>query len=81
MRLLGGKYPDGENFDEEVWIKSLEDYQNWECIEFKNPISILQLLPDIQRKKILKSVRKRILHTSIKEYNFNLHPEEQEFTN
>ncbi|PKY14701.1 hypothetical protein RhiirB3_426751 [Rhizophagus irregularis] len=46
--LLGGKHPDDdENFDEKAWIESLKDYQNWDCIEFKNPISIFQLLsPD-----------------------------------
>ncbi|CAB4426297.1 unnamed protein product [Rhizophagus irregularis] len=42
--LLGGKHPDDENFDEKAWIESLKDYQNWDCIEFKNPISIFQLL-------------------------------------
>ncbi|RGB33702.1 hypothetical protein C1646_669111 [Rhizophagus diaphanus] len=45
--LLGGKYPDDEIFNEKAWIESLKDYQNWDCIEFKNPISIFQLLsPD-----------------------------------
>ncbi|PKY49229.1 hypothetical protein RhiirA4_465110 [Rhizophagus irregularis] len=70
IKLLGGKHPDNENFDEKAWIESLKDYQNWDCIEFKNPISIFQLLSDdlpgdLQdlRKRTYKSIGKRILYT------------------
>lgn len=35
IKLIGGEHPDKiENFDEEAWVKSLEDYRNWSCIEF-----------------------------------------------
>ncbi|CAB5369750.1 unnamed protein product [Rhizophagus irregularis] len=73
MRLLGGKHPDGENFDEKSWIKSLNDYQNWECIELKNPISIFQLLPDDLRKACFLSIGKKILYTSTQTYNYDLY--------
>ncbi|RGB33723.1 hypothetical protein C1646_743182 [Rhizophagus diaphanus] len=64
VRLLGGKHPVGENFDEKAWIESLEDYQTWDCIEFKNPVSIFKLLSDDFYKDVFKSIGKRILHTT-----------------
>ncbi|GBB88810.1 hypothetical protein RclHR1_15400003 [Rhizophagus clarus] len=70
--LLGGKHPDDKNFDERAWIESLKDYQNWECIEFRNPISIFQFLSDDLRKKIFESVGKRILHTNTKDCDYYL---------
>ncbi|GBB84211.1 hypothetical protein RclHR1_10830002 [Rhizophagus clarus] len=79
MGLLGGKHPDDEEFDEKAWIESLKDYQNWECIKFKNPISIFQLLSDDLpddlknlRKRTYKSIGKRILYTNIKECDYYL---------
>ncbi|RIA95363.1 hypothetical protein C1645_816731 [Glomus cerebriforme] len=71
MKLLGGKHPSDKDFDEDAeknWIESLKDYQNWDCIEFKDPISIFQLLPDDLRKESIKSIGKRILHASADEY-------------
>ncbi|CAI2182825.1 5770_t:CDS:2 [Funneliformis geosporum] len=45
-RFIGGKQPDSlTNFEESAWIKSLEDYKNWDCIEFQSPISIFKHLP------------------------------------
>ncbi|CAB5383749.1 unnamed protein product [Rhizophagus irregularis] len=66
-RVLGGKHPDGENFDEKAWIESLIDHQNWDCIEFKNPINIFLLLPDDLRKKSFETIGKKILYTCIKD--------------
>ncbi|GET62543.1 uncharacterized protein OCT59_019036 [Rhizophagus irregularis] len=63
LKLLGGKHPDGENFDEKNWIESLKDYQNWECIEYRNPISIFQFLPDDLRKESFIKIGKKILYT------------------
>ncbi|CAB4384658.1 unnamed protein product [Rhizophagus irregularis] len=38
IKLIGGEHSDNiENFDEEAWVKSLEDYRNWGCIEFRDP--------------------------------------------
>jgi hypothetical protein len=73
MRLLGGKHPDSENFDEKSWIKSLSDYQNWECIELKNPTSIFQLLPDDLRQATYLSIGKKILYTSTEIYSYDLY--------
>ncbi|GES72682.1 hypothetical protein GLOIN_2v1882323 [Rhizophagus clarus] len=72
IRLLGGKHPDDENFDEKVWIESLKDHTSWECIEFKNPINIFQLLIDDLRSQAFKSIGKRILHTSIEDCDYYL---------
>ncbi|CAB4426316.1 unnamed protein product [Rhizophagus irregularis] len=79
MGLLGGKHSGDEKFDEKAWIESLKDYQNWDCIEFKNPISIFQLLSDdlpdnLQdlRKRTYKSIGKRILYTSIEDCDYYL---------
>jgi hypothetical protein len=60
-------------FDENAWIKSLKDYQNWECIEFKNPISIFQLLPDDLYKETYKSIGKRILHACVENYDYYIY--------
>jgi hypothetical protein len=72
MRLLGGSHPESENFDEKKWIESLKDYQNWECIEFKSPISIFQLVPDTLCKVPFKSIGKRILYTCTEDCNYYL---------
>src|SRR5436190_4569129 len=73
-KLFGGKRPNRlENFDEEAWIKSLnEDYKNWNCIEFRKPISIFQLLPDDLYKQVIKSVGKRIHYSTIENFNYQL---------
>ncbi|PKY50190.1 hypothetical protein RhiirA4_406234 [Rhizophagus irregularis] len=42
--LIGGKSDNPNNFDEKAWVKSLDDFKNWACIEYKNPVSIFQLL-------------------------------------
>ncbi|PKY44348.1 hypothetical protein RhiirA4_443067 [Rhizophagus irregularis] len=73
IRLLGGKHPDDENFDEKCWIESLKDYQNWDCIEFKNPINIFQLLSDDLYKKTFIFLGKKILYTDTKDYSYVLH--------
>ncbi|CAB4426254.1 unnamed protein product [Rhizophagus irregularis] len=73
VKILGGRHPNDENFDEKTWIESLEDYQNWDCIEFKDPISIFQFLPDDLRKKTIESIGKRILYTSTEDYDYELY--------
>ncbi|GBB89464.1 hypothetical protein RclHR1_16150005 [Rhizophagus clarus] len=72
-RLLGGCHPTDKEFDEKVWIRSLNSYPNWECIEYKNPISIFQLLPDDLRKEAYESIGKKILYTEIKDYDYKLY--------
>ncbi|GBC10198.1 hypothetical protein RclHR1_09420006 [Rhizophagus clarus] len=68
---IGGSNPVGENFDEEAWNKSLEDYQTWGCIEYKKFTNIFQLLPDEIYKKLLKSIGKIILRRMIvKNYDY-----------
>ncbi|GES72676.1 hypothetical protein GLOIN_2v1837690 [Rhizophagus clarus] len=71
--LLGGYHPADKEFDEKVWIRSLNSYPNWECIEYKNPISIFQLLPDDLLKESYKSIGKKILYTEIKDYDYKLY--------
>ncbi|EXX70781.1 uncharacterized protein OCT59_019176 [Rhizophagus irregularis] len=73
MKILGGRHPNDENFDEKTWIESLEDYQIWDCIEYKDPISIFQFLPDDLRKKTIESIGKRILYTSTEDYDYELY--------
>jgi hypothetical protein len=73
IRLLGGNHLNNKEFDEKVWIKSLNDYFNWECIEFKNPINIFQLLPDDLRKEAYKSIGKKIIYSRIIDYDYKLY--------
>ncbi|RGB25100.1 hypothetical protein C1646_821229 [Rhizophagus diaphanus] len=73
MKILGGRHLNDENFDEKAWTESLEDYQNWDCIEYNDPISIFQILPDDLRKKTIESIGKRILYTSTEDYDYELY--------
>ncbi|RIA88010.1 hypothetical protein C1645_853340 [Glomus cerebriforme] len=66
--LLGGNNPD----DEKAWIESLKNYQNWKCIEFKDPINIFQLLPDDLRKGSFKSIGKKVLYKDINNCYYNI---------
>ncbi|RGB27231.1 hypothetical protein C1646_769367 [Rhizophagus diaphanus] len=73
IRILEGNHPDGENFDEKNWIGSLKNFQNWDCIEFKNPINIFQFLSYDLRKELFVSIRKKILYTSTKDFDYDLY--------
>ena len=53
------------------------NYQNWDCIEFDNPINIFQLLPDDLRRSVFKYIGKRILYTSVENYEYNLNEPER----
>ncbi|CAI2167333.1 5856_t:CDS:1 [Funneliformis geosporum] len=71
--IIGGQQPNSlEEFDEKSWVKSLIDYKNWGCIEFRNPISIFQLLPDYLRRKIIYSLGKRIHYSKVENFNYSL---------
>jgi hypothetical protein len=75
VKLLGGRHPEDNEFDENAekdWIESLKDYQNWECIEFNNPISIFQLLPYDLRKSSFMAIGKRILYSSTEQCDYHL---------
>ncbi|GBC04062.1 hypothetical protein RclHR1_00550007 [Rhizophagus clarus] len=73
FKLTGGQQPDSiENFDDKIWVKSLLDSRNWNCIQFKDPISIFQLLDEDLHKKIISSIGKRILHSSFEEIDYQL---------
>ncbi|CAB4426346.1 unnamed protein product [Rhizophagus irregularis] len=63
MRTIGGKYHEGENFNEKYWMESLNDYQNWDIMELKNPIIIFKLLPEDMYKQIIFSFGKKILYS------------------
>ncbi|CAB4378647.1 unnamed protein product [Rhizophagus irregularis] len=76
-KIIGGKQPDNENFDEIAWFKTLKDYRNWKPIEFQNPVSIFQLLPIDLRRRISIAFGKRILYTAAEEYNYRI----EEFEN
>ncbi|PKY38016.1 hypothetical protein RhiirA4_439082 [Rhizophagus irregularis] len=73
IRILGGNHPNGENFDEKNWIGSLKNFQNWDCIEFKNPINIFQFLSYDLRKELFVSIGKKILYTSTKDFDYDLY--------
>ncbi len=71
--LIGGRQPEGlKYFDEEAWVKTLANYRDWDCIEFRNPISIFKLLPDYLRKQINTSLGKKILYSSTKDLIYRL---------
>jgi hypothetical protein len=74
--LIGGEQPDSlEYFDETAWIRSLKDFRNWDCIKFKNLISIFQLLPYDSRDfhgRIFSLMGKKIHYSRIEDFTYNL---------
>ncbi|EXX58131.1 hypothetical protein RirG_200690 [Rhizophagus irregularis DAOM 197198w] len=70
MRLLGGKHPVDKEFNEKMWIESLEHYQNWHRIELQEPVSIFQLLPNDLRKRTFESLGKKILYSEAIDYEY-----------
>lgn len=71
-KLIGGKQCNIENFDENAWFESLEHYETWDCIEFRGPISIFQILPKDVRNKIFVSIGKRIHYATTEDFNYYL---------
>ncbi|RGB32014.1 hypothetical protein C1646_791112 [Rhizophagus diaphanus] len=75
-KLIGGEQPDSlEEFDETAWIRSLKDFRNWDCIEYKNPISIFQTLPNDSRDlhgRIFSLIGKKIHYSRIEDFKYNL---------
>ncbi|CAB4388239.1 unnamed protein product [Rhizophagus irregularis] len=71
-KLIGGEQSSLENFDEETWVKSLKDYKTWDCIEFRGPISIFQILPKDLLEQIIKSIGKRIHYVTTEDFNYYL---------
>ncbi|RIA83526.1 hypothetical protein C1645_742990 [Glomus cerebriforme] len=72
FKLIGGSQSSVNNFDDKTLVESLRDFRNWSCIEFKDPISIFQLLSEDLRKKILLIVGKKIFYTNIEDCFYNL---------
>ncbi|CAB4376447.1 unnamed protein product [Rhizophagus irregularis] len=72
-KLIGGEQPDSlEEFDETAWIRSLKDFRNWDCIEYKNPISIFQLLPNNFHRRIFSLIGKKIHYSKIEDITYEL---------
>ncbi|CAB4378641.1 unnamed protein product [Rhizophagus irregularis] len=75
-KLIGGEQPDSlEEFDETAWVRSLKDFRNWDCIEYKNLISIFQILPDDSRDlhgRIFSLIGKKIHYSRIEDFTYNL---------
>jgi hypothetical protein len=57
-----------EDFNKDNWIKSLDtldSYKTWECIEFRKPINIFQILDIDSRKEIYEIFGKKILYSKV----------------
>ncbi|EXX71491.1 hypothetical protein RirG_078110 [Rhizophagus irregularis DAOM 197198w] len=69
-KVIGGKQPENiGNLNRGDWVSSLDNYEYWDCIEFRNPISIFQLLSENLRKRIIKSVGMKIHHLDTENHN------------
>ncbi|CAB4488079.1 unnamed protein product [Rhizophagus irregularis] len=70
-KVIGGEQPDNiESLDIGNWVSSLnKSYENWDCIEFRDPVIIFQLLPEDLRKRIIKSVGMKIHHLDTENHN------------
>ncbi|CAB4495774.1 hypothetical protein RhiirA5_374551 [Rhizophagus irregularis] len=67
-----------DSFDKKEWIKSLSDCKHWDCIEFREPIHIFQLLDDNLREKVNKILGKKILYHDIISFSRQLEYGERE---
>ncbi|CAI2181471.1 4575_t:CDS:2 [Funneliformis geosporum] len=73
LKLIGGKVPDITKFDEDSWYKSLSDYRNWDCIEFRNPVSIFKFLMKTElQKDIISLVGKKIIYSKVESIDYLL---------
>ncbi|GBB86951.1 hypothetical protein RclHR1_01340018 [Rhizophagus clarus] len=75
-KFLGGKCFYDKDFDENAekdWKESLNDRQNWECIEFQNSFSIFRFLSDELCKKLFTAIGKKIIYTSNEDCDYYLH--------
>lgn len=74
FKLLGGEpncAKKFEEFNEEAWAQSLNDFRYWDCVKYKNPTSIFQLLPDNLRENIYSSVGKKILYLKTEDFDLS----------
>ncbi|CAB5204772.1 unnamed protein product [Rhizophagus irregularis] len=72
VSLIGGEQPDGSEDFDKSWVQSLKDYRNWDCIEYRNPVSIFSLLSETLRKRILTSIGKRVLYSNFEDRKYRL---------
>ncbi|CAB4385686.1 unnamed protein product [Rhizophagus irregularis] len=73
FKLLGGEpncAKKFEEFNEEAWAQSLIDFRYWDCVKYKSPTSIFQLLPYNLRECIYLSVGKKILYLKTEDFDF-----------
>jgi hypothetical protein len=69
-KIIGGEQPDDiKNLDIVNWTSSLNNHKYWDCIEFRNPISIFQFLSEDLRKRVVKSVGMKIYYSTINDLN------------
>ncbi|CAB4415373.1 unnamed protein product [Rhizophagus irregularis] len=65
-KIIGGEQPDDiKNLDIGNWVGSLNNCRYWDCIEFRNPISIFQFLPKDSHERIIKSFGLKIHYSTI----------------
>ncbi|RGB36148.1 hypothetical protein C1646_741855 [Rhizophagus diaphanus] len=72
LKSVGGRNFNHGEFNKSDWLKSLRNYENWDCIKVKDPKSIFKLLPKELYKQILLIVGKKILCTYTKNYDYQL---------
>ena len=71
FKLVGGVKLGSKNSNELIWTRPLEDFRNWDCIKFKDPVSIFQPLSKDLRKQILTSIGKKLLYTNTEDCFIN----------
>jgi hypothetical protein len=72
-KVIGGKQPeDIENLNSKEWVSSLDNYENWDCIEFRDPRSIFHYLSEDLRERIIKSIGMKIHYLATKDYTYVL---------
>ncbi|CAG8464761.1 1077_t:CDS:1 [Dentiscutata heterogama] len=59
--------------EEDDWITSLQEFKLWDIIEFRNPVSIFEFLPNDLKDRIRELIGKTIIYSNIQDYDFKIH--------
>ncbi|RIB29319.1 hypothetical protein C2G38_2239006 [Gigaspora rosea] len=59
--------------EEDDWISSLQEFRHWDIIEFRNPVNIIEFLPNDLKNEIRELIGKTIIYSNIQYNDFKIH--------
>ncbi|CAG8583902.1 16309_t:CDS:2, partial [Racocetra fulgida] len=61
------------------WIKSLEDYTRWSIVEYRDVVSIFEVLGDDLRSRVLNTLGKKILYANVDQRKITFIPNQNPY--